>query len=80
MRSTVGAGEDAAVERAGHLEYPCAAVFSPSGAIVRLRRGTKQLEALAALMAASPRFTVCDACQPEIELLEAIRRGKVEVM
>ena len=57
-----------------------AAVFSPSGTLIRLRRGNKHAQAIAAIMAASPEFTVTDAAAADVALLEAIRRGSVEVI
>jgi hypothetical protein len=56
------------------------AVFSPSGAIVRLRRGNKHQQLLAALMASCRPFHLPEGAEGDVVILEGIRRGNIEVM
>jgi hypothetical protein len=55
------------------------AAFSPSGTLIRLRRGNKNAQLLAALMCSCEPFHLDEAAAGDVQLLESIRRGQLEV-
>jgi len=61
--------------RASPWVNPRDAVFSPSGAIVRLRRGNKHAQVLAALLTASGARVISESDAQLYERDMAIRRG-----